>query len=279
MVAGVLEQQQPLCTTLLELKKGDLMPTDTKFANMELFVKTMKPIVDITEALGAWKYVTISMLRPLLYKLLNVTLKNCDNDCRLVKMMKLKMKENLHDRYTDSVLDLLNKAAYLDPRFKSLTFVTDSEKQHIEDHIIAEAANCCVPQTETATSSRSIFHGERKLLHILEDVVQPQASSTDTSDIPDDYEKARREVAQYSADVLNLEGDEWDNLNPLQWCASSMMRYPCLSQLATKYLAPPATSIPSEQAFSAAGNIVNMKWSCFLLDNVNMLVFLAANLQ
>ena len=45
----------------------------------------MKPIVDITEALGAQKYVTISMLGPLLYKLLNRTLKNCDSDCRLVK--------------------------------------------------------------------------------------------------------------------------------------------------------------------------------------------------
>ena len=69
------------------------------------------------------------MLGPLLYKLLNRLLRNCDNDCRLVKMIKLKMKENLHSRYyTDSVLDLLNKAAYLDPFFKSLTFVTDSEK-------------------------------------------------------------------------------------------------------------------------------------------------------
>ena len=90
MVARVLEQQQPLCATLLEPKKGDLMPTDTEFSNMELFVKTMKPIVEITEALGARKYVTISMLWPLLYKLLNKILVNCDSDCRLVNMMKLK---------------------------------------------------------------------------------------------------------------------------------------------------------------------------------------------
>jgi len=68
MVARVLEQQQPLCATLLELKRGDLMPTDT---NMELFVKTMKPFVEVTKALGARKYVTISMLRSLLYKLFN----------------------------------------------------------------------------------------------------------------------------------------------------------------------------------------------------------------
>ena len=134
MVARVIEQQQPLCATLLELKKGDLMPTDSEFINMELFVNTMKPIVDITEALGAQKYVIISMLGPLLYKLLNRTLKNCDIDCRLVKMMKLKMKKNLHGCCTDSVLNLSNKAAYLDPRFKSLTFLTDSEKLRIESY-------------------------------------------------------------------------------------------------------------------------------------------------
>ena len=226
---------------------------------MELFVKTMKPIVGITEALGAQKYVTISMLEPLLYKLLNRTLKNCDIDCRLVKMMKLKMKENLHGRYTDTVLDLLNKAAYLDPRFKSLTFLTDSEKIRIEDHIIAEATDCCIPRMENITSSRSTFRGERKLLHTLEDVVQPQAISKDPSDVPENDEKARREVALYGTDVHNLEGDKWDNLNPLQWWASSVMRYPRLSQLATKYLAPPVTLVPSEQAFSAAGNIVNIK--------------------
>ena len=86
-------------------------------------------------------------------------------------------------------------------------------------------------------------------------------------------------MAQYSTDVHNLEGDEWDNLNPLQWWASSAMCYPRLSQLATKYLAPPATSVPSEQAFSAAVNIVNIKRLYLLPDNVNMLVFLAANLQ
>ena len=89
-------------------------------------------------------------------------------------------------------------------------------------------------------------------------MVQPQASSKDPLDVPDNDKKARREVAQYSTGVHNLEGDEWDNLNPLQWWTSSAMRYPRLSQLATKYLAPPATSVLSEQAFSAAGNIVNI---------------------
>ena len=83
------------------------------------------------------------MLGPLLYKLLNRTLKNCDSDCRLVKMMKLKMKEDLHGCYTDSVLDWLHNWIHV-----SSLLLSDSEKLRIEDHIIAEAAECCISQTE-----------------------------------------------------------------------------------------------------------------------------------
>ena len=252
------------------------MPTDVEFSNMELFVQVMKSIVEITEALGAQKYVTISMVRPLLHKLLNNILKNSDSDSRLTKMMKLKMKENLHDRYTGPVLDLLNKAAFLDPRFKSLTFVSDSEKDRTVDQITVEASTCCISANEADFSAKSAFRGERKLLHILEDVVQPHVEQEGDS-VTDDCDKARREVARYTGDE-DL-GDTWTDHGPLEWWGRSCNRYPRLAQLASKYLAVPATSVPAEQAFSMAGNIVNIRKSCLLPDTVNMLVFLASNLQ
>ena len=71
MIKRVLEQQQPLCAALLALKKGDLMPSDTEFAAMDTYIQVMKPLVTITEAIGAQKWVTISTVRPLLHKLLN----------------------------------------------------------------------------------------------------------------------------------------------------------------------------------------------------------------
>ena len=277
MIQRVLEQQQPLCASLLELKNGDLMSTDVEFANMELFVQIMKPIVEITEALGAQKYVTISMVRPLLHKLLNNILKNSDSDSRLTKMMKLRMKENLHDRYTGPVLDLLNKAAFLDPRFKSLTFVPDSEKDRTVDQITVEASTCCISANEAEFSARSAFRGEKKFLHILEDVVQPHVEQEGNRVVTDDCDKARREVARYTGDE-DL-GDTWTDHGPLEWWGSNRIRYPCLAQLASKYLAIPATSVPAEQAFSMAGNVVNIRRSCLLPDTVNMLVFLASNLQ
>ena len=53
MVERILPQQQPLCATLLELHKGDMMPSDAEFSILEIFVKVMKPLVDITEDIGA----------------------------------------------------------------------------------------------------------------------------------------------------------------------------------------------------------------------------------
>ena len=80
MAEHLLSQQQPVCATLLELHKGDMMPTDTVFTTLELFVKVMKPLVDITEAIGAEGWVTISVVRLLLHKLLEVYFKPEESD-------------------------------------------------------------------------------------------------------------------------------------------------------------------------------------------------------
>ena len=53
MICRVIGQQQPLCAALLELKKSDLMPSDTEFLTMETYVEVMKPLVAIAEAMGA----------------------------------------------------------------------------------------------------------------------------------------------------------------------------------------------------------------------------------
>lgn len=55
MVERIIQQQQPLCASLLELKKTDLMPSDTEFESMEVYVAVMKCLVTITEAIGAQK--------------------------------------------------------------------------------------------------------------------------------------------------------------------------------------------------------------------------------
>ena len=48
-----LISNQYVCAALLELHKGDIIPSGAEFNTLELFVKVMKPLVDIIEAIGA----------------------------------------------------------------------------------------------------------------------------------------------------------------------------------------------------------------------------------
>ena len=45
MVERVVEQHQPICAALLELRKGELMPSDGEFAAMSDFLSVMEPVV------------------------------------------------------------------------------------------------------------------------------------------------------------------------------------------------------------------------------------------
>ena len=88
MISRIIEQQQPLCATLLEVKRTDLFPSEEEFSTIEVHIEVMKPMVTITEAIGAQQWVTISTLRPLLHKLLKSHLIEKSNDKRLAKKMK-----------------------------------------------------------------------------------------------------------------------------------------------------------------------------------------------
>ena len=63
--------------------------------------------------------------------------------------------------------------------------------------------------------------------------------------------------------------------SPLQWWYAHSGAYEKLSDLAHKYLASPATSIPCERLFSLAGHIVQKKRAALLPENVTKLVCLS----
>ena len=276
MVERVLEQQQPLCATLLELRKGDLMPSDAEFTIMENYVQIMKPLVDITEAVGAEKWVTISTIRPLLHKLLNVILTSKPTDTRQQKAIKsaIHVYSNLKPRYTGELLLLLSKAAFLDPRLKLkvLPLLSLAEKEELRAAIEAEAAvvsDSIDNQQDEAPAQPpppKRAKGEHKLLELLDDIGGDE-QLTLTS-----VQKAHAEVTRYSEEPSTQD-------DPLLWWKNNAFRFPILIHVVKKYLCIPATSVPSERAFSTAGHIVNTKRACLLPSSVNMLVFLAENLQ
>ena len=65
----------------------------------------------------------------------------------------------------------------------------------------------------------------------------------------------------------------------LEWWRSNSSFFPVMAHLAKKYLSIPAISVRSERVFSSGGYIVNNFCSRLLLEHVNLLVFLANNLE
>ncbi|EGZ24271.1 hypothetical protein PHYSODRAFT_482887, partial [Phytophthora sojae] len=65
--------------------------------------------------------------------------------------------------------------------------------------------------------------------------------------------------------------------DPLVWWSVNGHNYPSLALLARKWLGCVATSVPSERAFSTAGNAVTAKRCQMDVNLVRDLVFIAEN--
>ena len=66
---------------------------------------------------------------------------------------------------------------------------------------------------------------------------------------------------------------------PLCWWKTNAPRYPLVSIIARKFLCIPATSVPSERIFSAAGYVVSKLRASLSPENVDALLFLRQNTE
>jgi len=63
-------------------------------------------------------------------------------------------------------------------------------------------------------------------------------------------------------------------MSGLQWWKIHESEYPELSQLARKFLATPATTVPCERLFSMAGHLINKRRSTLSPERANELLCL-----
>lgn len=131
-----------------------------------------------------------------------------------------------------------------------------------------------LPLDPPAKKTKADKQEKKGLMSLLEDVIKPSGNSNTlpSSNSTGTMAEIKKEMSNYLC--LEVQCSE----NPLQWWKDHSRHFPHLSLIARKYLCIPATSVPSERAFSVAEYIVNEKRSCLLPENVSLLVFLAANL-
>ena len=122
--------------------------------------------------------------------------------------------------------------------------------------------------TPTATASAPQAKMQRKTLGSF----FKKSFSVSTSSLTDEQDVE----AELNSYLLAPEVD--GETNPLEWWKTHCTSYPRVSFLAKRYLCIPATSSPSERAFSTSGNIVSCHRAALKPDVVDRLVFLAKNL-
>ena len=107
-----------------------MLPDIEDWTIIEELTGVLKPFHRATTAMSASSYPTLSMLSPLLYKLLDVALKVDGGDTPSGKHLKEAIATDLRHGYASlNQQQILRAAAFLVPRFKDLEhFVPESNR-------------------------------------------------------------------------------------------------------------------------------------------------------
>ena len=282
--------QQPLCAVLLDQPRGVryLLPDSEEWTIIEELIAVLKPFHRATTAMSASSYPTLSMLSPLLYKLLEKVLRVEEDDTPSGKALKEAILTDLSRRYSSlNQQVMLHAAAFLDPRFKDLDpFVPETERKDVQESVKLEMLDLAVTD-ENETQSKADTNVQPSNSESQEGPPpskkpKPGTVSRFFSDLSgakaarkhaSGYDRVKSEVDRYIQEpLLDLDDD------PLEWWKSRQSQYPLMSQLVRKYWSLTATSVRSEEPFSTAGNVLTKKRNRLLPENVDKLVFLHDNM-
>ena len=318
MVARFAEMQPAVYSTLISkeissVKEKDLNSlTDEDIAIAEEMISCLKPMKDITTMLCTESEPTLSVVKPILTQLLGSLTENNVTDSATVKEMKAVMKNDIESRY-EKQSGLLNLATALDPRFKTLPFLSDEAKFEVYSALTAEAAKFTsinVPEVKTEPGTEQNALRLARPLPALPSLEEEMPAAGGES-VPVSVEKAEAkavkvEVVQTSSVLQEILGDVYFvkaepaktpmeqaelqvsaykkeapvslTTSPLTWWKDQEYTYPLLAKVARNLLCIPATSVPSERVFSTAGDIVTQQRSSIKPKHVDMLIFLKKNL-
>lgn len=102
MIKRIQEQQSAICTVLTESRDRtirSLLPENEEWSTIEDLMSILKPFCDSTTIMSGSRYPTFSLIAPLLYKLLKITLKIKKNDSEVLKNIKTSIASDLQSRY------------------------------------------------------------------------------------------------------------------------------------------------------------------------------------
>jgi len=277
-------------------KLRQLMITDDEWDLLIDLTEVLSIFADVTTELGGSKYVTSSLRVRMLIEIIKTLTTNNPNQHTYINEQEDAFDENNEENQDEDInkpvitfglLDKVKSILYmnmikyyptlttepliysiLDPRFKSLDFVSLEQKTNTEQHLY------------------HLFKKEKENQKEGSNI----SNVSETSDIPNSLRSKKRKtlmkrLAKDSV-VVALDDEVGEylklheihiNSDPLVWWNEKKDKFPILSNLAQKYLAVSATSTASEHLFSDAGNLITNKRTRIKPKLFKKIIFLKRN--
>ncbi|XP_077399284.1 zinc finger BED domain-containing protein 4-like [Vanacampus margaritifer] len=274
MLERLTEQKEPVVVALASVTNDTAPLTAEDFNIIEETIRVLAPFNHATVELSEEKRVSGSKVIPML-KMLHCSLQR--NALNVTTDTAIRLVENLNRRVVDHLcnlesLSITTLATLLDPRYKTVGFLSSSRANEAVKRLKAEcAAEMRSPEStqtapEEAQPGPSTPRPDDDLWQQLDaEVLENRANTNVTND-------AIIEVQRYLS-----ENNTQRTQDPLQYWQTQRLNYPNLYKLAMKCLCTPSSSVPCERVFSKAGEIVSKRRNRLRPNMLKKLMFLNKN--
>ncbi|XP_040924228.2 E3 SUMO-protein ligase ZBED1-like isoform X1 [Betta splendens] len=293
MLSRLHDEREPVWVSLASLNTVLTPLTADEYTIIGETLLVLAPFHQATVELSEERRVSGSKVIPMM-KMLYFALER--SALTLHTQAAIHLHEHLKHRVTDTAsnlesLSVMTLATLLDPRFKSLGFRSSSKFNEAVTRLRSECASVIgrTNEPQPGPSSQQLSAPTSGMLfsiicmlffgnHVLKchffsdnlwqdfDIEVGRQTTSATAD-------AIQEVQRYLA-----EGNIARSQDPLKYWDNHKSLYPNLFNLALQFLCTPASSVPCERVFSAAGEIVSKKRNRLNFKTLEKLIFLNKNL-
>lgn len=229
--------------------------TETEWEKAKTLVSILAPVKEATESLGGEQFVSVSSLLPTLSHLEHAMKPQEDTDpgfavrYKEVFIRKLKERTALYYCHTSILL-----ATLLDPRHKRLRCLSKQKRTEVVDMLRAKILSSESESRDQAPAKKSRFcYGD---------------------DDDNECSDAAMGVQVSDVDLYLRMPDAGDDECPLAFWKQQGNSLSQLVKHARSLLAMPATSVPCERLFSAAGHVVTKHRASLSPDTAKQIICL-----
>jgi hypothetical protein len=277
-------------------------PTGQDWFVIEALLPLLKPFEVATAILSREKYCTIAHAFPVLHLIKRkvsdptvfdavhskYTTLGLDVDVELVKKVQQYIIKHFCKRFNNLPIYIV-ASSVLHPGYSKMAHLTEVERRDCQEFIVREmiamnkASNddvCGEGSTDDVTSPSDSENAMiRELYGVgVDDEDENRRSSLDEAEDQATLNlRCLAELKMYIDVAKAFVSDKSTSNCPLQWWKENKSSFKLLAPVARKWLGCLASSVPSERAFSSAGNTVSAKRASLGDDMVRDLVFLHDN--